>query len=95
MKTEAMLLLVEHAEEMLHGGHGAMSGCGLEQDDRGNAAAPRGGCVGEEVVLKEDRGNTAAPLWTPRCHVRWRAVWLVDDMEGQCDICCCSLSRPS
>ena len=38
-KTEATLLLLEQAEETLHGGHGAMSDGGLE-DDRGNAAAP-------------------------------------------------------
>ena len=38
-KTEAMLLLREQAEETLHGGHGAMSDGGLEED-RGNAAAP-------------------------------------------------------
>ena len=37
--TEAMLLLREQAEETLHGGHGAMSDGGLEED-RGNAAAP-------------------------------------------------------
>ena len=24
----------------------------------------------------------AAPPWIPRCHVRWRAVLLEDDMEG-------------
>ena len=37
--TEAMLLLREQAGVTLHGGHGAMSDGGLEED-RGNAAAP-------------------------------------------------------
>ena len=38
-KTEAMLLLREQTEVTLHGGHCAMSNGGLEEDDRGNAAA--------------------------------------------------------
>ena len=37
-KTEAMLLLREQTEVTLHGGHGAMSNGGLEED-MGNAAA--------------------------------------------------------
>ena len=82
--TEAMLLIREQAlarggleedaawKPRCHGGHGAMSNGGLEED-RGNAAAPRGGvaqgqaqrrqrqcccCKGAPMArgLKEDRG---------------------------------------
>ena len=33
-KTEAMPMLLEQAEETLHGGHGATSDGGLEEDQR-------------------------------------------------------------